>query len=69
MRLTGKGRKTRIVPLLPETVTLLRGYMEAHGLLSPEAAERPVFGGRYGKPMSRSGVRYLLAEARALGER
>lgn len=62
VRLTGKGRKTRIVPLTDNTVTLLRGYMEAHGLLMPEAAERPVFGGRHGRPMSRSGVRYLLAK-------
>jgi site-specific recombinase XerD len=62
VRLTGKGRKTRIVPLIDSTVTLLRGYMEAHSLLTPEAAEHPVFGGRHGRPMSRSGIRYLLAK-------
>lgn len=62
VRLTGKGRKTRIVPLTDHTVTLLRGYMETLGLLLPEAAERPVFAGRHGRPMSRSGVRYLLAK-------
>lgn len=68
VRLTGKGRKTRIVPLTDSTVTLLRGYMAAHGLLSPEAADRPLFGGRHGRPMSRSGVRYLLAKhVRATG--
>lgn len=71
VRLTGKGRKTRIVPLLGDTVTLLRGYMDAHGLLVPEAVDRPVFGGRHGRPMSRSGVRYLLAKhvRSASGER
>jgi integrase/recombinase XerD len=62
VRLTGKGRKTRIVPLISSTVTLLREYMEAHGLFTPEAAERPIFGGRHGRPMSRSGIRYLLAK-------
>lgn len=62
VRLTGKGRKTRIVPILDDTVALLRGYMEAQGLFEPEAADRPVFGGRHGRPMSRSGVRYLLAK-------
>jgi integrase/recombinase XerD len=62
VRLTGKGRKTRIVPLTAGTVTLLRGYMEAHGLCAPEAVDRPIFGGRNGRPMSRSGVRYLLAK-------
>lgn len=62
VQLTGKGRKTRIVPLIDSTVTLLRGYMEAHGLLDSGAADRPVFGGRHGRPMSRSGIRYLLAK-------
>jgi site-specific recombinase XerD len=62
VRLTGKGSKTRIVPLTDNTVTLLRGYMEAHGLLAQEAGDRPMFGGRHGRPMSRSGVRYLLAK-------
>lgn len=62
VRLTGKGRKTRIVPLTESTVALLRGYMEAHDLLTSNAADRPVFAGRHGRPMSRSGVRYLLAK-------
>lgn len=62
VRLTGKGRKTRVVPLMASTVTLLRGHMETHGLMVPDAAERPVFSGRHGRPMSRSGIRYLLAK-------
>lgn len=62
VRLTGKGRKTRIVPLMPSTVALLRGYLKAQRLLEPDAADRPVFAGRNGSPMSRSGLRYLLAK-------
>jgi integrase/recombinase XerD len=62
VRLTGKGRKTRVVPLMASTVTLLRGHMETRGLMAPEAAELPVFAGRHGRPMSRSGLRYLLAK-------
>jgi len=62
VRLTGKGRKTRIVPLMASTVTLLRGYLEAQRLLEPDAGDRPVFAGRNGAPMSRSGLRYLLAK-------
>lgn len=62
VRLTGKGRKTRVIPLMASTVTLLREHLEAHGLTTLEAAERPVFSGRHGRPMSRSGLRYLLAK-------
>lgn len=62
VRLTGKGRKTRVVPLMASTVMLLRGHMEMHGLMGPDAAERPLFAGRHGRPMSRSGIRYLLAK-------
>jgi site-specific recombinase XerD len=36
--------------------------MKRHGLMVPDAAERPVFAGRHGRPMSRSGIRYLLAK-------
>lgn len=62
VRLTGKGRKTRIVPLMASTVALLQGYLEAQRLREPEAGDRPVFAGRHGAPMSRSGLRYLLAK-------
>lgn len=62
VRLTGKGRKTRIVPLMASTVALLRGYLEAQRLVEPDAGDRPVFAGRNGAPMSRSGLRYLLAK-------
>jgi hypothetical protein len=69
VRLTGKARKTRVVPLMASTVTLQRTHMEAHGLIVLAAADRPVFSGRHGRPMSRSGIRYLLAagERRARG--
>jgi integrase/recombinase XerD len=62
VRLKGKGRKTRIVPLMPSTVALLRTFLQAQQLLEPDAGDRPVFVGRHGAPMSRSGLRYLLAQ-------
>jgi integrase/recombinase XerD len=62
VRLTGKGRKSRIVPLMASTVALLRGDLEAQRLVEPDAGDRPVFAGRNGAPMSRSGLRYLLAK-------
>jgi integrase/recombinase XerD len=33
-----------------------------HGLMTPEVADHSVFSGRHGRPMSRSGLRYLVAK-------
>ncbi len=59
--LTGKGRKTRIVPLMPSTVRLLRDYLRSAGLDLPGAASEPVFAGRHGSSLTRSGLRSILA--------
>lgn len=59
IRLTGKGRKTRIVPLMSNTVTTLKEYMREHGLLGADQTERPLFTNRYGNALTRSGVSYL----------
>ena len=60
VKLTGKGRKTRYVPLMDPTVALLRAHLSAHGLDRPEHANLPLFQGRPDCPLSRSGLRYLL---------
>jgi len=60
IRLTGKGRKPRVVPLLTNTVALLSEYMSEHSLLDPEQATLPLFPGRWNRRLTRSGVRYIL---------
>jgi hypothetical protein len=60
VRLTGKGRKVRVVPLMDETTGLLRDHMREHDLNRPESGHRPLFQNRQGGRLSRSGVRYLL---------
>jgi integrase/recombinase XerD len=62
IRLTGKGRKTRVVPLLSGTVGLLAQYMREHRLDCPERMDSPLFFNRRGEHLSRSGVRYLLSK-------
>jgi integrase/recombinase XerD len=62
IRLTGKGRKIRVVPLLSGTVELLAQYMHEHRLDRPERIDSPLFFNRHGEHLSRSGVRYLLAK-------
>jgi len=60
IRITGKGRKTRSVPLMSSTVELLREYMQEQGLNSPEQLDKPLFPNRHGGRLSRSGVRHLV---------
>lgn len=62
VRLLGKGRKMRIVPLMDSTVALLREYVLEHGLNRPERLDKPLFQNRHGGRLSRSGIRYILAK-------
>ncbi|RWR26217.1 integrase [Sinirhodobacter populi] len=55
-RLYGKGRKERICPLWPETVTLLRKLLERQ----PRKPDERIFVNRYGEPLGASGVRFKL---------
>jgi integrase/recombinase XerD len=52
VRILGKGRKLRQVPLWKNTATLLRRWIER---LQRNAGD-PVFPNRWGKPLTRSGV-------------
>ena len=57
--LTGKGSKTRNVPLSTPTYELLINYFRAIGLhLSP--ADTPVFTNRKGEKLTRHGISYIL---------
>jgi len=56
--LTGKGSKTRIVPLWPGTATVLQEYLNERGVSrQPEAS---LFVNARGHPLTRFGVRYIL---------
>jgi site-specific recombinase XerD len=56
VRITGKGRKQRVVPLWKSTAGCLRDWM-ARGDPGPES---PLFPNRGGRPLSRSGVEMRL---------
>lgn len=60
VRLTGKGRKIRCVPLMAATVDLLRDYLQEHDLAHPKHAAEPLFRNQQGERLSRSGIRYIL---------
>jgi len=60
VRLLGKGRKMRVVPLMENTVIILRDYMYEHRLNQVEYGDRPLFCNRQNNRLTRSGVRYIL---------
>jgi len=60
IQITGKGNKTRIIPLLEKQVNILQNYLTEFGLLKPQARLYPLFfNSRYEK-LTRAGVTHIL---------
>ncbi len=68
VKLMGKGRKMRAVPLMAPTACLLQEYLNEHGLNQPEHADNPVFSNRFGARISRAGIRYILRKYASLAK-
>jgi site-specific recombinase XerD len=62
VRITGKGRKQRIVPLLPPTARLVRDHLAETGRSQDETT--PLLRNHRGQPMTRSGVTFVLNKYR-----
>jgi len=62
VRITGKGRKQRIVPLLPTTAQLIHNHLEESDRLPTDSA--PLLRNYRGEKMTRSGVRFLIDKYR-----
>ena len=60
LRLLGKGRKMRAVPLMGKTAQLLRDHIREHHLDRPEQFDKPLFQNVRNQRLSRSGIRYIL---------
>jgi site-specific recombinase XerD len=58
--LTGKGEKTRHVPMMQGTSLLLNSYMQENGLLVSGKANHPLFFNRQNNKLTREGVAYIL---------
>lgn len=58
--LTGKGGKSRIVPVMKPTGELVRQYVTGAGLSAPVYSRNPLFTNRSNKPLTRAGVTYIL---------
>ena len=62
IKLYGKGRKSRIVPLSEQQCSLLREYMLEKRLFDEDKADYPLFCNKWEKPLTRPGITYLLQE-------
>jgi site-specific recombinase XerD len=58
--LTGKGRKTRHVPLTGNTITLLAAYLAEHRLDQPGRDDHPVFYGQHRDGLTRGGIAWII---------
>lgn len=61
IRLFGKGRKARIVPLVKEQTEILRSYMEENHLNDSCKASEPLFSNSKHQKMTREGISYILS--------
>ena len=58
--ITGKGKKTRCVPLLGNTVNLLKAYMQENGMFQNGKQDMPLFFNQRHAALTRGGVTYIL---------
>ena len=60
IKITGKGGKTRIVPLMEPTATIVRQYISDAGLTGGGKHSYPLFPNRHGERLTRAGIKYIL---------
>ena len=61
VRIIGKGKKARIVPLVNEQVVIIRKYMRDYGLDTLEDKNHPLFFNRRREKLSRGGISHILS--------
>ena len=60
IRLTGKGKKVRLVPIMAPTEKLLQQYLDELDMNYAAHGGYPVFCNRAGKKLTRAGIAYIL---------
>lgn len=60
VRLTGKGNKTRIVPLMKPMADLLDQYLRENSLLESYTFDYPLFRNRSNNKLTRAGISYIV---------
>ena len=60
VRITGKGQKVRIVPLLEEQMKILLSYMKENELLRNECRPYPLFSNTRKEKLTRGGITHIV---------
>lgn len=60
VKVTGKGNKSRLIPLMSPTAKLLDQYMSEHDLKSVAHRSYPLFQNRSRDKLTRAGITYIL---------
>jgi integrase/recombinase XerD len=60
--LTGKGRKTRHVPLMGNTTAILTAYLAEHRLDTPGHDDHPVFFNQHRSKLNRGGIAWIISK-------
>ncbi|MDP2791686.1 MAG: site-specific integrase [Rectinemataceae bacterium] len=60
IKLVGKGKKARIIPLMEKQADILSRYMIENRIDGPNANQYPLFSGRRGEKFTRAGISYIL---------
>lgn len=63
--LTGKGGKTRHVPLMGNTTALLAAYLTEHRLTNPGHEDHPVFFNQHRAKLTRGGIAWIIRKYQA----
>lgn len=62
VKLIGKGKKARIVPLMEPSIKILKKYMEEQQLLETSKNMYPLFFNKRKEKLTRAGANYILAK-------
>ena len=60
IKITGKGNKTRIVPLMEEQIVHIRRYMEENNLLEPNSGMNFLFSNKRREKLTRAGINSIF---------
>lgn len=60
VRLTGKGNKTRVVPIMPQSLSVINSYMDDCKKKTVIISTYPLFFNKKGEKLTRAGIAYIL---------